>query len=230
MKFGVTNKFDCSYLPEMEERLLVFVGYQDNDLMQQYETMLENGFRRSGEQIYRPHCPSCKACESLRIPVRIFKASKSQKRVMKKNSHLSIQIERHAKEEYYQLYEQYINDRHSDGAMYPASREQYDGFLFSYWASPVFMEFWDQDKLIAVAVIDELKQSLSALYTFFHPDYAQHSLGTFAVLQQIQLALTWNKPYLYLGYQIDACQKMNYKQKFLPNERFTEGGWQLFAK
>ncbi len=230
MKFGVTNPFECSYIPGQKERLLVFVGYQDNNMMVQYEAMLANGFRRSGEQIYRPHCIGCNACESLRVPVIKYKPSKSQKRVANKNKNWRICVSRQDKPEYFELYERYINARHSDGAMYPASKEQYQGFIFCSWAKPLFLEFYDAKKLIALAVTDELPNSLSALYTFFDPDYQNYSIGTYAIMQQIDLARELQKPYLYLGYQIDACKKMNYKQNFLPNERFSAQGWQLFSK
>lgn len=230
MKFGVTNLFECSYLPEQQERLMVFVGYQDKDLKSHYESMLANGFRRSGEQIYRPHCPACTACQSLRIPVAKFRPSKSQKRLISKNKSLITRINREKKPEYYSLYEKYINDRHQDGSMYPATLEQYEGFLFCHWLAPLFIEIFDDNKLIAVAVTDELTSSWSALYTFYDPEYEHLSLGSFAILEQIRLSREQKKLFLYLGYQIDACLKMNYKQKFKPNERFTSEGWQLFLK
>ncbi|MBE1301603.1 MAG: arginyltransferase [Alteromonadaceae bacterium] len=230
MKFGVTSPFECSYLPGQKERLLVFVGHEDKNMPEQYESMLGNGFRRSGEQIYRPHCINCNACESLRIPVLWFKPSKSQKRILSKNKHWHVQISREDKPDYFSLYEKYINERHQDGGMFPPNKEQYEGFLFSSWASPLFIEFYDEDKLIAIAVTDDLPNCLSALYTFFDPDYEDYSLGTFAILRQIELAIELKKPFLYLGYQIDDCKKMNYKQKFLPNERFSDQSWQLFKK
>lgn len=209
---------------------MVFVGYQDKDLKQHYETMLANGFRRSGEQIYRPHCPACIACQSLRLPVDRFRPSKSQRRLISKNKHLKSQLNREHKPEYYALYEKYINQRHSDGSMFPASREQYDGFLFCHWLEPLFIEFYDGDRLIAVAVTDELESCWSALYTFYDPEYEKLSLGTWAILEQIRLSRQHKKLFLYLGYQIDRCAKMNYKQNFRPNERYTRDGWQLFLK
>lgn len=230
MKFGVTNLFECSYLPEQQERLMVFVGYQDKDLKQQYEAMLANGFRRSGEQIYRPHCPSCSACQSLRIPLSKFRASKSQRRIISKNKQFTSQICREPKPEHYQLYAKYIEQRHHDGSMFPPSEEQYTGFLFCYWLEPIFIEIYDHNQLIAVAVTDELESCWSALYTFYDPDYEAYSLGSYAILEQIRLGRLQKKLFLYLGYQIDPCPKMNYKQNFRPNERFTQAGWQLFLK
>ena len=196
----------------------------------EYDFLIGAGFRRSGTQVYRPHCEACKACESIRLPVDIFTASKSQKRIMKRNQDLTIHISDNDKPEYYPLYESYVNQRHADGSMYPATKEQYQGFILSPWNNALFIEIYATNELIGVAVTDNLASSLSALYTFFKPDQQQRSLGNFAILQQIELAKSLNKPFLYLGYQIDTCQKMSYKQNFLPHERFFDDKWQLITK
>ena len=229
MKFGITPPFTCSYLPEQDEQLLVFMS-DTQPTMPEYDFLIGAGFRRSGTQIYRPHCGSCNACESIRLPVDLFTPSKSQKRIMKRNQDLTIRISHSDKPEYYPLYESYINQRHDDGSMYPATLEQYQGFVLSPWNNALFIEILANNQLIGVAVTDNLVASLSALYTFFKPEEQQRSLGTFAILQQIELAKSLNKPFLYLGYQIDTCQKMSYKQNFLPHERFFDDKWQLIAK
>ncbi|WP_293746950.1 arginyltransferase [uncultured Paraglaciecola sp.] len=229
MKFGITPPFTCSYLPEQDEQLLVFISDTQPTLLE-YDLLIGAGFRRSGTQIYRPHCGSCNACESIRLPVDLFVPSKSQKRIMKRNQDLTIRISHDDKPEYYPLYESYINQRHDDGSMYPATLEQYQGFILSPWNNALFIEILENEQLIGVAVTDNLVASLSALYTFFKPKEQQRSLGTFAILQQIELAKSLNKPFLYLGYQIDTCQKMSYKQNFLPHERFFDDKWQLITK
>ena len=229
MKFGITAPFTCSYLPEQDERLLIFMS-DSVPTITEYDFLIGAGFRRSGTQVYRPHCEACKACESIRLPVDIFTASKSQKRIMKRNQDLTIHISDNDKPEYYPLYESYVNQRHADGSMYPATKEQYQGFVLSPWNNALFIEIYATNELIGVAVTDNLASSLSALYTFFKPDQQQRSLGNFAILQQIELAKSLNKPFLYLGYQIDTCQKMSYKQNFLPHERFFDDKWQLITK
>lgn len=234
MKFGITTAFTCSYLPEQNERLLIFVS-DTQPTITEYDLLIGAGFRRSGTQVYRPHCEACKACESIRLPVKLFAPSKSQKRIMKRNQDLTVRISYTDKAEYYPLYESYINQRHDDGSMYPATPEQYQGFILSPWENALFIELYAtneqaKEELIGVAVTDNLVSSLSALYTFFKPEEQHRSLGSFAILQQIQLARSLNKPFLYLGYQIDTCQKMSYKQNFLPHERFFGDKWQLITK
>lgn len=225
MKFALTQAFPCSYLPDRNEQLIVLAGSAAIDT-RDYELLLKMGFRRSGEHVYRPHCPACQACQSLRIPVRQFKPSKSQKRILSKNRDIEHRISYQEQDAYYPLYEDYIASRHSEGSMYPPSTEQYRQFIRAPWGKVMFVELWQSSKLLGVAVTDETPQALSALYTFFAPEYGKRSLGKLAILKQIDIARLMHKPYLYLGYQIDACGKMNYKAEFQPNERFVAEQWQ----
>lgn len=229
MKFGITNEFDCSYLPRHKERLLVCVesSYKLNDA---YKELSAVGFRRSGEQLYRPHCNSCQKCHSVRVLAANFKPSKSQKRILNKNRDLSIRLSPKNRQSYYELFESYINQLHSDGSMFPTSPEQYFSFTNAEWTSPLFLEAWKENELVAVAVTDRVGTSYSALYTFYEPALQSRSLGTFMIMQQIELCLQHHKDYLYLGYQIDECRKMNYKTKFTPYERFFEEKWHLYTK
>ncbi len=229
LKFGITQQFDCNYLPERQEQLLVCVE-PPMVLRSIFSDLTESGFRRSGEQIYRPQCANCNECQSIRVLARAFTISKSQKRVLSKNDDLQIKISDINKPEYYLLYEKYVNQVHSDGTMYPASIQQYDGFVNCEWQSPMFLEAHLNGELIGVAVTDKLKQGYSALYTFFEPSMSKRSLGIFFILKQIQLTADENLPYVYLGYQVDACKKMNYKRNFYPHERFYDNKWHLSVK
>ena len=113
--------------------------------------------------------------------------------------------------------------------MFPPSVAQYEGFLFCEWLDTLFVNLWHEDKLIAVAVTDVLPNSLSAIYTFFDPKYSHYSLGIHSVLSQINACKTLQKDYLYLGYQIDSCQKMNYKTKYQPYQRLIGSQWVNFT-
>lgn len=224
IKFGVTQEFPCNYIDGYKEQLLVLMDPSlNND--ESYEDLLKIGFRRSGNQIYRPHCKQCIACESLRIDVNEFKASKSQKRVLSKNKDITIKFSSEDKVEYYDLYQKYVDGKHFNGAMYPATSDQYTGFILSDWASAKFIELWLNKELVGVAVTDVLPDSMSALYTFYDPQLEERSLGTFSVLKQIEWTQQSKRTFLYLGYQIDDCQKMNYKTRFKPYQRLKNGQW-----
>lgn len=229
MKFGVTHAFDCSYLPDREEQLLVCMEPSES-LKVNYSSLIQAGFRRSGDQLYRPHCKQCKACESLRVLVEQFTLSKSQKRILNKNKLIKIRIVQEQRDDHYALYERYINQAHSDGSMYPPSYEQYRNFIHCHWQSPLFIEGRIDGELVGVAVTDQVASGLSALYTFFDPELTKQSLGTYFILQQIQICQNLGLPYLYLGYQIDECAKMKYKKNFYPHQRLRNNEWTLTLK
>jgi len=227
-KLGLTKTFPCNYLPEKEERLMIALDERLQD-SNSYSWLMTQGFRRSGDQSYRPHCPNCDACQSIRVLVPLFTPSKSQKRSLKRNQHFIVRQSTALKDSYYPLYENYINTCHQDGSMYPATFQQYKSFLSSGLTEQLFIETWHDvdgiEQLICLAVTDVLQNGLSAVYTFYHPDYKSNGLGVFSILTQIQICQQLTLPYLYLGYQIDDCKKMNYKNRYFPYERFIKGDW-----
>ena len=228
-KLGITKEFTCNYLPEQQERLLIVIDERLKDTAA-YSWLMHQGFRRSGDQIYRPHCAQCQQCQSLRVVTNSFVPSKSQKRLANKARDFQVNISHENKDIYYPLYEKYINTLHTDGSMYPATIEQYDGFVGCSVCSVMYIELWHDDKLISVAVTDVLDHALSAVYTFYHPDYRKYGLGMLSIMKQISQAKLMGKQYLYLGYQIDDCQKMNYKTKFYPHQRLINNEWKLVNK
>jgi arginine-tRNA-protein transferase len=219
----MTHAFVCSYLPDRQEQLLVLQEETLNPAL--FEQLLTLGFRRSGETLYKPHCPDCQACQPIRIPVKQFSPSRRQKRTLKQNRDLSWSIVNITVDEHYQLYQEYIERRHYDGPMYPPSREQYDHFIQCAWHQPQLLEVREQGTLIGVAITDVLPNSLSAIYSFFAPTQEKRSMGALMILLQCRLAKLMGKDFLYLGYQIDASRKMNYKKAYRPHEILTVNGW-----
>lgn len=225
IKFYVTPAHDCSYFDDRQASTL-FVDPRAKIDTPQFALLTESGFRRSGDYIYRPHCETCHACESLRVNVDEFKASRSQKRIYKKNKDLKVSIVQASyQDEHFQLYQRYINKKHQDGDMYPATEEQYRSFLLSPFASCRFVEFRLEQKLLAVAVIDQLPEALSAIYTFYEPEEEQRSLGVFAILWQIYFCNENKLRQLYLGYYIKESKKMSYKNKFQPHQIYKNDEW-----
>ncbi len=231
LRFYQTLPHACSYLDDQEATTL-FLDPQQGVTAEVYDALTQVGFRRSGEHIYRPHCDTCNACKSVRVRVAEFKPSRQQLRTLKRNQDLSWQVlPTTYSDEHYQLYEKYINSRHADGDMHPATKEQFRSFLLvnKDWAK--LAEFRDPSgKLVAVAALDKLKDGLSAIYTFFDPEEKRRSLGVFAVLWQLEQAASLELPYVYLGYWIKTCRKMNYKQAYQPLEILEKQQWQLFSK
>ena len=225
LKFYATQPHDCSYL-EQQQAVTLFLDPAEPIDEEVYGRLSELGFRRSGDHLYRPHCPRCKACVPARIPVELFTPNKQQKRIYKRNQDL--QVERRPPrltDEIYQLYSRYINTRHADGDMYPPSEQQFSSFLVSDSPFCEFNEFRLDGRLLAVAVTDRLANGLSAVYTFFDPDEPRRSLGRYAILWQIEEARRSELPALYLGYWIRNCRKMNYKTEYGPLEMLISQRW-----
>jgi arginine-tRNA-protein transferase len=226
LDFYQDSPHPCSYLEGREAQNI----YPDpNKVMTKalYDQLIQHGFRRSGNMAYRPYCTGCKACVPVRINVKQFELNRSQRRCIKRNSNLAISI--HPAEfnpEHYQLYCQYLAARHSGGGMDEPTQDSYLRFLTSDWSETKFIEIRDNNKLVAVAVTDYVNQGLSALYTFFDPSLAKQSLGTFGILMQINLAQTLGLSWLYLGYWIKDCRKMQYKQNFSAIESYVDQRWQ----
>lgn len=224
-RIGLSQPFECSYLPDRQEQLLVILDPSCYSSIK-FESLLGLGFRRSGNQIYRPHCPICSACSSVRVLADEFMPTKSQKRKLNKaKNRFEVKYSQVEREQYYPLYSKYISLRHQDGSMYPPDKSQFQSFLFCSWLTITFIELWDQDNLVAVAVTDCMDNAISAIYTFFDPDYEHFSLGTVMILQQLKFAKQQHKQFVYLGYQIDECDKMKYKTQFLPAQKQLNDQW-----
>ncbi len=226
LRFYATPAHDCSYLPGQKATTLFLDPAVSVD--QNLSGLLaDNGFRRSGDHYYQPYCEMCHACIPTRVLVTAFQKSKGQRRIWNKNQDLT--VHRSAPgftRERYRLYRRYIRERHDDGDMFPPSPKQFIDFLCSNDGFTQFYEYRKNDRLIAVAAVDHLPNGLSAIYTFFDPDQAARSLGTFCILWQIEESRVLQLDYLYLGYWIQNCPKMAYKSFYTPQERYINGVWQ----
>jgi len=229
LTLGLTPTSPCSYLSTESERLIV-VFPNDQLSLPVYQQLMNQGFRRGGNDAYRPHCEDCQACQSIRINVNEFVPSKSQKRIINKGKDLTFKLVTSPSVDYFDLYSEYITQRHSTGTMFPPQQSALDTFTQCDWLNIYFLESYLDDELISVAICDELEDGLSAVYTFFSPNYEKRSLGRFNILNQIEFCKTLGLKYLYLGYQIDACNAMNYKKQYLPNERYISNQWIKYKK
>jgi arginine-tRNA-protein transferase len=82
--------------------------------------------------------------------------------------------------------------------------------------------------LLAVALSDVLGDGLSMVYSFYDPEHDARSLGTFMILDHVARARALGLPYVYLGYWVEGSRKMQYKRRFLPQERLLPERWTRF--
>lgn len=215
----------CSYM-EQRQAATIFVD-PELTIDKSLNSRLSNfGYRRSGAHLYRPDCDTCKACIACRLSVNHFRIIGRHKRLWNRNQDLEVRETGELDDgEAFELYKRYINTRHRDGDMYPATREQFDAFIRTNVSTTLFYKFYLQGQLVAVSVTDVLDQGLSAVYTFFDPDFAKRSLGNYAILWQLEKARELQLQYVFLGYWIKDCAKMQYKSTFRPIEMLVEGKW-----
>ncbi|KAF0205123.1 MAG: arginine-tRNA-protein [Gallionellaceae bacterium] len=226
IQFYLTAPYPCSYLADREARSQVATP---SFLItpQVYTELVQHGFRRSGTFTYRPHCDNCRECVPVRIDIAGFSANRSQRRSWKQHRGLDATL--HTLEdqaEYFALYQRYQNARHRDGGMDNDDQEQYRNFLLQSHVDSMLVEFREKGVLRMVSVVDVLADGLSSVYTFYDPDIAGSSFGTFNVLWQIELCRKLQLPYLYLGFWIKQSQKMAYKANFRPLQGLLHGAWQ----
>lgn len=225
LNFYITSAHPCNYLPGRQASSLI-ADLRVRITTPIYAALINHGFRRSGDYVYRPHCQACDACVPVRVPVALFQPKRSQKRTWRRNQDLHVRrVECAYHAEHFLLYQRYVRSRHNGTGMDQCGPDHYMEFIGSAGIDTVLYEFRHGDALLAVAVVDHLPQGLSAVYTFFEPGQEARSLGVYAVLWQIYEAQRLGLPWLYLGYWIKDCRKMSYKDQYRPLEMHRNGQW-----
>ncbi len=228
-KLYLSAPHPCPYIePETASTVLLDPNYpMDNSL---FSILIKAGFRRSGDTIYRPHCRNCNACVSVRIPAREFRPNRSQRRTWDRNSDLTTSlVPAEFSDEHFDLYCRYQRWRHTGDIMDHSDPERYREFMVESSVETVFIEYRLEGELVALSVCDLPEDGMSAVYTFFDPMMPKRSLGTFAILKQIEYVGNMDLDWLYLGYWIDGCRKMSYKTQFRPIFGFVKKEWRLLS-
>jgi leucyl-tRNA---protein transferase len=232
-QFFITAPSPCPYLPGKLERK-VFTHLVGQDSRHLNTQLSQGGFRRSQNIAYRPACDHCQACSSVRVPVKTFDWSKSFRRVLKRNQDITTSvIKAQATSEHYSLFRGYIDTRHSEGGMADMSVLDFAAMVDDTTADSRIVEYRlgplhpQAGELVAAVLMDILGDGISLIYSFYEPSYDYRSLGTLIVLDAIGRAEKMGLPYVYLGYFVSGSHKMEYKGRFMPQERLSVEGWHL---
>lgn len=228
-QFYVTAPQPCPYLDGRMERKL-FTALQGEGAERLNNSLSQQGFRRSQNVLYRPSCAECSACLSARINVANFKPSKSQARTAKRNARITRKATSPwATEDQYALFRRYLDARHADGGMADMDVFEFAAMIEETPIRSRVIEYADpeaHEELVAVSLTDVLEDGLSMVYSFYTPDRPKDGLGTFMILDHVEIAREAGLPYVYLGYWVPGSQKMGYKAKFSGLELYVGGEWQ----
>ncbi|MEZ6137584.1 MAG: arginyltransferase [Pirellulaceae bacterium] len=226
----------CPYLPEQTSRMPLRVPCETVTAVK-LDELLEAGYRRSGWFYYRTQCPSCSACEPLRINVDTFRPNRSQSRA-KKMGDQCLKVtwrEPIVDERRVELFNKHRRARGLDKDNPPADAADYTAFLVHTSCPTVELGLWLGERLLSVAITDVGDRSLSAVYCCFDPEFSKLSLGTYAILTQIEWARARKRKdsqtaWLYLGLYVERNPHLNYKAKFMPHQRLINRHWREFTR
>jgi arginine-tRNA-protein transferase len=227
-QFYVTAPQPCPYLEGRMERKL-FTALQGEGAQRLNDGLSKQGFRRSQNVLYRPSCADCAACLSARITVKNFTPSKSQKRTIRRNAGLERRATSPwATEDQYALFRRYLESRHANGGMADMDAFEFASMVEETPIRTRVVEYVDKEtgELVAVCLTDVLDDGLSMVYSFFEPARERASLGTYIILDHIEIARQAALPHVYLGYWVPGSPKMGYKAGFSGLELYVGGQWE----
>ncbi len=236
-QFFLTAPAPCPYLPGREERK-VFTHLVGNKAPQINDMLTQGGFRRSQNIAYRPACERCRACVSVRVLVDQFTATRSQRRIVRRNADLiGEELPPVPSREQFSVFRRYLDDRHPEGGMADMTALDYSMMVEDSHVETRVIEYRlrgpdsrlngrGQGPLIAVSLTDVMGDGLSMVYSFYDVGEEARSLGSYMILDHVERAKRLGLPYVYLGYWVRGSQKMEYKTRFRPQEHLAMTGWE----
>lgn len=188
------------------------------------ELFLAAGYRRNGDCLYNMHCKDCTACVPIRLRPGIFSPNRNQKRSVKKNSDVVVEfLPLRADKENIDLCDRFLQER------YPRENNSGRGYFYDFFLTTIVstaqLQFRVNGKLIGTSIIDIGYNWVNAVYFYFDPEESRRSLGTFNIMNLVDVCLDWGVEYLYLGYLIEEVPAMSYKSNFKPHYIYIDGKW-----
>jgi len=193
---------------------------------------LAAGDRRQGVVLYRTECPDCTACIPLRIDVPNFVPSRTHRRILRRGDRtLKIEIGPPTLDDRrVALYNRHKLQRGLGDENGLIDRDGYLAFLVETCCDSFEMRFFRESELVGVAIVDRGNTSLSAMYCYYEPDLKSLSIGTYAILKQLEICRHRNMRFLYLGLYVEGSPTMAYKARFYPHQQRHDGRWTQVRK
>lgn len=218
----------CGYFENYTNHFfLVSIPDDDSKSLYYFDSLMHYGFRRSGDIFYSNACKECSRCIPIRIPVKDFKLSKKYRRILNINSDIKIEnVPPQITDEKINLFQKYNSMRHNnkDNCMNHLM-SLHNGYVGIHE-----MDYFIDNKLVAVGILDLGENSSSSNYFYFDPDYSKRSLGIFSVLKEIEFTQESGRDFYYLGFYIEESPKMCYKSQYQPAQLRLHGKWTDFDK
>jgi arginyl-tRNA--protein-N-Asp/Glu arginylyltransferase len=239
-QFFLTAPSPCPYIVGQFERK-VFTHLVGDKAPEMNDLLTQGGFRRSQNIAYRPACESCRACVSVRILANEFKLTRNMRKVVQRNADLiGAMHDAEPSTEQYSLFRTYLDSRHRKGGMSDMTVLDYAMMVEDTHVDTKIIEYRrrgpdsfitgkGEGELIAVALTDKMGDGVSMVYSYYNPQHADRSLGTFMILDHIARTRALGLPHVYLGYWVNGSRKMDYKVRFSPQEHLGPKGWERYA-
>lgn len=221
----VTNPQPCAYLPDRNARMEYL--YTPELSAEEYEDLMNRGYRKFGPLPFRPLCGTCRECRPIRIRVDTFRPNRSQRRAWARNQDLEVFAgPPEVDDERLELYERYhlaqtLRKDWPDAATDP---ENYTLSFAMNTVPAVELTFRLEGRLVCVVLTEVTPNVVSGIYHYHDPDLAARSLGTFGMVHTVELARRLDRTYAYFGYYVAGCPSLSYKARFRPCELLTPGG------
>ena len=207
--------------------------YADAVTPAQLDLLLADGWRHFGTHFFRyslaVYNNEIRRVQPLRIRLVDFRLSKSQRRVLRKNEDLRVEIRP-------------IEITPASDRLFHRHKERFShgvpGAIFDFLSTePVTVPtngreiaVYLDDRLVAVSYFDETQTSISGIYAIFDPDEAHRRLGIFTMLREIEYARSSGRDYYYQGYAYEGESFYDYKKRFSGLEQFDwNSNWHSFS-
>lgn len=225
-----SDDHECAYLPDRVSRLEY--SYAPVLKAQEYEDLMNRGYRKFGALFFRPVCLGCRECRPLRVAVERFQPDRSQRRAGKKNERLEVRLaEPSVDEARLELYHRY-HDAQAARKGWPEKDRDAEDYAFSFVQNPVpaiEISLWEAGRLVGIVLTDITPNVVSGVYHYYDPDLTARGVGTFCMLQTLELAKQLRKPWAYFGFYVAGCGSLEYKARFRPCEVMgPDGVWREF--